>query len=291
MILLEKFGNHEPPITDSSAAQCFKACPRRYFFRYVLARVRKQLPPYIRFGSGYHKFREVFERTGDFKLAISEAVKLFNKKGGDPPVGSRYDFLTGLRLSQSCAIAYEHIKKEKLAKIIEVVSIEQPFNVQLKDETFTSGRLDQLVLWNKKPWIRDFKTTTKMGDYYKRTLEPNDQFTRYTFAGSQLTGERVNGVIVEVLYNTKKEGPAIHQYLAARTPTQVEVWEEEQVYWNMFLNTCRERNVWPMNETQCYNCDYHSVCKSPTEVTQLNRLRGDYEHKPWDNTKSEEEED
>jgi hypothetical protein len=287
---MARFERCEPAIIDSSAAQTFKRCHRQYFYRYVLGWKTKKEPEFFRFGRAYHKFREILERTQDFKTALIEAQTLFRKGGGDPVVGSKYDFLTELRLLKSCSVAHEHWKKEKFLKVIEVIAIEQPFNVELSDGSRTSGRADQIVKWNGKLWGRDFKTTSKMGKYYERSLEPNDQFTRYTFAEGKLCGESLNGQIVEALYNTKKEGPSIHQFLATRTPTQVAVWESEQRFYNMVLNTCRATDTWPMNENACWLCDYHSVCKTPTENMQMNRLENDYVYSPWDNMKVDQDE-
>ena len=282
---MAKLQRAEPAIIDSSAAQTFKKCARQYFYRYVLGRKTKKEPEFFRFGRSYHKFREVLERTQDFKEALVAAQTLFRKGGGDPVVGSKYDFMTELRLLKSCTVAWEHWKKEKTLKVIEVIAIEQPFNVELADGSRTSGRADQVVKWNGKLWGRDFKTSSKMGKFYERSLEPNDQFSRYTFSEGKLAGEPVQGQIVEVLYNTKKDGPSLHQFLATRTLSQLAVWESEQMFYNLILNTCRETDTWPMNENACWNCDYHSVCKTPTEVMMMNRLENDYIYSPWDNMK------
>lgn len=292
----------EPAIIDSSAMQAFKRCPKLYFYRYALGRKPKVEKEYFRFGRSYHKFREVLELSvGDFHKSIHEAVTLFEKKGGDPKLGSQYDFLTSLRLQKSCAVAFKHWTKEKYLKAIEVISVEQPFNIELSDGSRTSGRADQLVKWGGKLWGRDFKSTSKMGKFYERSLAPNDQFSRYTYAESKLAGydfisrtpaeSLVQGQIIEVLYNSKKDGPSIHQFLATRTDLELIDWEQDQVFWNMYLNTVRAKDVWPKNENACYNCDYHSVCKTPTENMQMSRLENDFVYSPWDNMKVDQDEE
>ena len=44
------------------------------------------------------------------------------------------------------------------------------------------GRADQIVKWSGKVWGRDFKTSSKDGAFYQRQLDPNEQFTGYTYA-------------------------------------------------------------------------------------------------------------
>ena len=290
-IFMPRMQRCEPSIIDSSAIQCFKRCHRQYFYRYVLGRKIKHEPEFFRFGRAYHRFREVLERTNKLQEAIVETQNLFRKRGGDPVIGSRWDFLTELRLLQSCKVAFLAWEKEKRLKVFEVIAIEQPFNVELSDGSRTSGRFDQVVKWNGKVWGRDFKTSSKMGKFYERSLEPNDQFSRYTFAGSKLHGVQIQGQIIEVLYNTKKDGPSIHQFLATRTATQLEVWERDQRHYNMELNTCREVDNWPMNENACFNCEYHVICKSPTENIMQDRLSNDYDFSPWDNTKVDQDDE
>jgi len=288
---MKKFKRVEPPILDSSAAQTFKRCPRHYFYRYVLGFRPKEEPPYFRFGSAYHRFREVLQKTDSLKEALVAANHIFRSKGGDPPVGTQWEYLTELRLFKSCALAFERREKEKKIGAITVVASEQIFNVELRDGSRRGGRADEMVRWNGQLWGRDFKTSSKMGKFYERTLEPNDQFSCYTFAETKLAGEPVRGQIVELLYNTKTQGPEIHQFLATRTETQLANWEDQQIFWGMFLNTCRMNDVWPQNENACYNCPFHSVCKSATEGTMMNRLEQDYVFEPWDFSKVSESED
>lgn len=284
---MAKYDRHEPLILDSYAMQLAKMCFRKYFFTIVIARSSSDTPVYFAYGSSYHKFREILETSkGDFKLALLAALDYWDRhQGADPPVGSKFDFMTKMRLMQSCKIAYDHWLKEKALGKIEVISVEQPFNIQLEgSDEYTSGRFDQIVRWNGKPWGRDFKTTSKEGVYYQRNLDPNDQFTRYTYAESKICGEKVHGQIIETLYNSKKAGPSITQYLSARSDYQLEDWKQDELMWRELLSKCREKDVWPKNEGHCIFCPFHSVCKMPSEGAQMAKLDAEFVERPWDNT-------
>jgi len=271
----------EREILDNSAVKDFRKCPRFYFYRHVMGRSPKDEPPYFRFGSAYHRFREILEKKSSVAEGIASAVKLFRARGGDPVVGSQYEFLTELRLIKSCSVAFARWEKEKKIGAIEVISTEQIFNVELRDGSRRGGRADQLTRWVGKLWGRDFKTTTKMGKYYERSIYPNDQFGGYTFAESKLAGEPVQGQIVEVLYNTKTQGPEISQFLSTWTESQLEDWENEQLYWHHQIEISRANDFWPKNDNACFNCKFHSVCKASTENMAMGRLENDYVYKPW----------
>ena len=279
---------YEPEILDSTAIMCYKTCARKYQYRMVFGYDVKTTMPYFAFGTAYHKFREQLElepKDQDEKITFenssARALQHWSKAGVEAPIGTKWDFLNTTRLIKSLVEAYSHWKKEKNAKKIIVLASEQSFSLRLPDGTVTGGRADQIVRWNGKVWGRDFKTSSKLGPYYERTLEPNDQFTRYTWAESQLAGEKVQGQIVEVLYNSKKDGPKIIPYMTSRTEWQIETWIKEHRFWTNQIRLSREQNMYPMNEKSCAFCEYHSVCKMPSEASMIQHLKSNYQLKPW----------
>lgn len=302
------FPRHEPAILDSYAMQAAKKCLRYYFFKIVLGMNSKgKTPPYFTFGSAYHKFREVLEleyklvnpektftsaeiedaQKTCFVSALKEAILYYDKATGgkNPDVGDKFDFLTRERLIQSCAISFTHWKKEKSQNRIQVLAVEQPFNVQLGniDGEHTSGRFDQIVRWNGKIYGRDFKTSSKEGMFYQRGLDPNDQFTRYTYAEQKLAGQRVEGQLIEVLYNSKTKGPLVNTYISSRTQWQLDDWEKSDVFHRETIRRARELDTWPLQEVSCSFCEMHSVCKMGSEGSQIMKLKSEFVQKPWDN--------
>jgi hypothetical protein len=289
------YKRHEPVIMDSTAMMQYKACPRMYFYRIVLGFSPKKAPAYFAFGSAYHKFREVLERDTFAGLTVQEAylnaLDVATKLHAKNPAlddKDKFHFLTTNRLIASCEVAFKHWLMERKQGAIKVIAYEQPFALQLGD-VIIAGRADNIVDWRGLPWGRDFKTSTKTGPYYERSLEPNDQFTRYTWGESKLTGKDVKGQIIEVVYNTAKEGPRIDTYTTERTPGQLKRWELEHGFWMQQINQSREQDMYPMNEKSCWNCAYHSVCKSRSESGQMSQLKTYFKIEPWDCTKTPDE--
>ncbi len=304
---MAKYDRYEPKIKDSHAIQQVKVCPRKYFLQIVLAFQSKEKPPYFEWGTAYHKFRETLEREygfghnkpkvydpdkarESFTVATNVGVNYWRKNGRDQDVNSKYGYMTTNRLMQSFVAAFKHWETEKKQGRIEVIAIEQAFNVKLEDGSYTSGRADQIIRWNGKAWGRDFKTSSQDREFFSRRLEPNDQFTRYTVAEGKLTGEIVQGQFIEVLYNAKstknkENGPEVYTLTTSRTAYQLAQFEKEQATINDVLEVYRKNDVWPQHESSCPFCPFHSVCTKPTEAGMMAQLEAHFDIRPWDNTK------
>lgn len=302
---MAQLDRYEPLNLDHSSIIEAKGCFRRYFYKIVLGYIPEDKAPYFAWGSAYHKFREVLENTYGFgadlpkqfdedkaKLAYLEGVQAGLKvwDNSDPKVGTPFDFMTTARLLKSFVKAYEHWKLEKQQGRVIVLATEQIFNIQLPDGRFISGKADQIVKWNGKTWGRDFKTTSKDENFYARSIDPNNQFTLYTYAESQLSGTTVNGQLVEVLFNkkpTKSEpnggGPKIYTLTASRSPVQLQEWERDIQVFNRLIDLCRETDTWPMCEVSCSFCPYHIVCTMPSETAKIVQLKNKFKLRPWDN--------
>lgn len=304
---MAKYERYEPVVKDHTQIITFKTCPRKYFYQIVLGRVAKEEAIYFAWGSAYHKFREVLEThygigptrppsfdqdraTTAFTQAVNAGMNYWKKHGRDQPVGTKWEFMTGERLMRSFIHAFQHWVREKQAGRIEVIAIEQVFNVKLPDGSRTSGRADQIVRWNSKAWGRDFKTTSKDEEFVQRLIEPNDQFTRYTYAEGELCGEQIQGQMIEFMHNAKStkkgpKGPEIFTLVASRTAFQVDEWTQDEHVWRKFIDTAREEDRYPMSEVSCPFCPYHSVCIKPSEAGMMAQLESFYVVRPWDNSK------
>lgn len=313
-LFMPKYDRFEPIVKDHSAIRLAKECFRLYFFRIVLGRDSKEAPVHFAWGSAYHKFREVLEKeygvgheapkTFDlaradaaFQAALKAGLALWQKKGQEQMPGTRYDFMTGPRLLMSFKVAYEHWKREKGFGRIEVIAVEQVFTVAVGDsEYFTSGKADQIVRWNGKLWGRDWKTSSQDEAFFKRNLEPNDQFTRYTYVEGKLAGEPIQGQLVQRMYNAKgtksepMKGPSIDEHTASRTPWQIQEWIKDEIHWRKMLDQCREEDNYPMNEGHCPYCPFHLVCQKPSESAMMTQLESGYAVRVWDPSKADEEE-
>lgn len=279
----------EPLARDHSATNVFKECPRKYFYRMVLGFDRKDNPPWFGFGTAYHKYREVLEKEYvsigaqmAHVKALEAALNLY-PNNPDPIKYKKHKHLTKIRLIESCNVAYAHWEIEKKQRRIEVIGVEEDFAIV--DEIsgmLITGKADQIIKHNGRVWGRDFKTSSKIGPWYERSHEPNDQVTRYTWALGQLTQTMVQGIYYEVLHQTEKEKPKIINYTLSRNPAQIQKWLEETRLYEQLINVCRDNDTWPMNEKACQYCEYHSCCKTLNEAHLEVQLKDNFKFKPWD---------
>jgi hypothetical protein len=284
----------EPKTYDHSAFKLFKDCHRKYFYRIILGRTppRSKYQVIFDFGKAYHSFREVLEREYQTHKNAELACAVAMKVAMDSPLvhgEGKYEFYTKQLLAKTCLTAFEHWQNEKKKGAIEVIAIEQPFNIELGNGKFISGRADQIVRWNGYVWGRDFKTTSKIEQYFTATLDPNDQATRYIYAESKLTfgseaiknGKFIKGIIFEVIQNTKTTQPKIYNSIITKNRYQLETWEREQLFLHRLMDICIAEDEWAMHEGNCTFCDYAKVCKAPSEASMENILKNDFNLSPW----------
>ena len=304
---MKKFPRYEPKNKDHSAMIVAENCFRKYFYRIVLGFVPKEDAIYFAWGSAYHKFREILEceygygpnkpvkwdeekAKNSFADAALAGLTYWRKHGKDQGPEDKFSWMTQARLLESFKKAFEWWTIEKKQGKIEVIAVEQAFNIRLPDGTYRSGRADQIIKWMGKTYGRDFKTTSKDSMFYQKTLVPNEQFTGYTYCEGELTGETIQGQIIEVLYNAKstktaQKGPEILEFPVNKTKWELDQWLKEHIQVTKMIDLCRQEDVWPMCAVNCSFCEFHSVCKQGSEAQQMYQLESAFKVEPWDNTK------
>jgi hypothetical protein len=286
----------EPETLDNSMVGTYSDCPRLGLYRYGMRRGfgGKNWP--IQFGLAYHKYRETIEnesaRVGELTdethgLAIAHAMEGFE----EPPAEHRHSFLTSTRLGVSCEHAYRRIQRERKAGQILVTQSEDSFDLTLPfwichecgmggwgsqwkklcpqcgaeniHQASHGGRVDQHIAWGGDQYVRDFKTTSRMGPRYWDKYSPNGQLSGYVWSGHQLSGRRFGGALVEVLYNTKTEGPIIKQRLITRTAGAIEQWQASMFWEHRFIRmmfAAREEMGYLAFPQRTNHCGQYSGC-------------------------------
>lgn len=277
----------EPESMDHTATKEFKTCPRRYFYRMVLGRTTPdgKWESVFAWGSALHKYLEVLYETGDEGNAAMQCLKLFRA-----PTNDKFAFQSKERLFETMGALLKMYKQEKANNIIQVISVEQPFKIKFPDGITIGGRFDQIIKWNGRLWIRDWKTTSKIKQYFAQGLEPNDQAIRYIYAASVLSFgmdehgyplKVVDGVLFPAITNMKTVGPTIENVPSTRSLTQVKEWVEDQKHIHKMMQICREEDTWPKHEVACTFCPFRGVCNQPSQPAMENMLKTHHLLQPW----------
>lgn len=285
--LLPNFERHEPTTKDSTAVKTFKECPRKYFYRMVLGRTKPEgeWASVFAWGTSVHKFLEVLYETGDSGAATMAAIKLWK-----PVTKETFAFQTKERLIKIFAHLAQFHDNEKSSNNMKILGIEQPFNLRFKDDNIIGGRFDQIVNWNGRVWIRDWKTTSKMIQYWKKGLDPNDQAIRYIYSMSSLhfgqddngyPNKVIDGVIFVAIQSMKSVDCKIESVTIGKNISQIRRWVDDQVFVHKAMSACREEDMWPMHEGNCGFCDYQLVCTQSSESGMEHMLKTQYVLSPW----------
>ncbi|GAH70638.1 unnamed protein product, partial [marine sediment metagenome] len=193
---------------------------------------------------------------------------------------------TKSRLLSTCQGAFENWLHEKLEGIIRVIPpVEQSFDLQLPSGRRYGGRFDQIVDWNGKLWVRDFKTTSMMGAGFGKRFDPNNQLTGYVWAASQLSGRRVEGVMIEVVYNTKTRGPEYHPFLSTRTRNQVDEWVVGIEHELSVIDGYFQNEIFPKRTSSCNDfagCFFRDACRKDSWYTRQLWLEESTIESVWD---------
>ena len=260
---------------DNSILSTHGRCPRLDLFNYHLCRSHRVRNYPIEYGVAYHAFRETLEllyikwvvedgQTLDVAMPglYTSAFAVATKTWEDPPLEHKKGYLDLGRLRKACEESFRTWVDEKKQGFYKIVGTETAFELPLPSGRLFTGRLDQILEWNGRLWIRDFKTVGRK-DNWKLRYNPDHQFTGYVWAASQLSGRPIDGVIVDIVYNIKTKGPEFHPTLASRTQDDIDNWIEWVEYEYDNRERCIETGVWPMRTSSCNNyagCYFRECC-------------------------------
>lgn len=300
-------------VLDYSILSTFGKCPRKAFYQYVVNRAPLGTNYAIGFGVAYHTFRDTLEvewqrierekgrqEAMDSILLIKDIAVVKATQGWeDPPTTHKKSWMTYDRLIKTLNAGFEHWYQEKSLGIVTVLLTEQPFDLELPSGRRYGGRIDQIKEIRNKLWIGDFKTTSYMGKSFARRFDPNHQITGYTWGGSLLSLRRIEGVQIEVVYNTKTIGPEIHTFLSTRSEGHINQWlasvEAEYDQWEKCMAETPEKGMlaWPMRTTACDDyggCYFRDACQKEYPAQIERWLDFNTTESIWDFTNPEGEE-
>jgi len=288
-----------PTAYDNSMLDAHKQCPRYAWYRYWLHRspVEKSYP--ITFGVAYHRYREVLDlariqgQPGSDEihtLAFSEALKVYGDD--EPAIGHKHEFQTKARLLKTCEQGYSYWLQEP-DQGYEVLEAEQSFQVALPGSgELYGGRMDWFGKWNGRIWIKDYKTTSRMGRTYANQFDPRAQFSGYVWGAAKLSGQPVQGMIVETVYNTKNIGPKHESFLSTRTEFALDEWIDDTEEAIVEINRWKDVGYFPKRTTACMNfggCYFRGCCTLSNWSSREAWLENHTEFKVWDFMKSSTE--
>jgi hypothetical protein len=269
--------------TDASRLETYQSCPRRYYHKYILRLVPKEIEasPSAAFGLGIHAGLEsiykgdfaeyvpclhLAERVGDLCIYCEKAEgqirKMFNEflKTFPPELEHRvYTQHLGLLL---LARYLEKWKEDPLRE--GTMGVELTFNADL-DGTPYVGRLDLLGSWDKVIYVTDHKTKSRITENFVRGFKLDSKMTGYLWAVSELLGEPIrNSLVNTVLVANNITANSFLRFISSRTETDIAQWKDNARRVLDDVERDVARGYFPMNPNSCFSynreCEYYRIC-------------------------------
>ena len=192
-------------LTHSRLA-CFRACPRRHWFRYELGLVPERDSLSLRVGSAFHRALDMIAKGGE----VNDIEPLLHEALDDP-----YDVAVVAAMVHSHGAHYN-------AGPIETIASELPFLLPLRNPATgaastvfrIAGVIDRIVrLSDGRVALMEYKTTSQDfspgGDYWVR-LHNDQQLSIYVLAAREI-GYGIDTILYDV---TRR--PGLRPYKATR---------------------------------------------------------------------------
>lgn len=267
-------------------------------------------------------------------LIYTMAFSYATRDWSDPPLEHKKSYLDIGRFTETCSEAYDGWKQEKRLDYYKVLGTETPFTLPLprvlchtcfewsdyqrdpetqlwlpghthntcphcnaKDlhHEYFAGKMDQIIDWNGNLWVRDWKTSGwKPSGGWDKKFNPDHQFSGYTWAAKQLSGRRVQGVIIDIVYNIKTKGPEFHPTMASRSQDDIDNWLEWIEFEYALYRRSEKTGIWPMRTTSCDNwggCYYRQACNEASWFSIEQWLQERTKYSVWDPMHPERQEE
>jgi len=274
-------------VVDSTKLQCFKDCPRRYFYEYVLGWRPDRPNNHLHFGSAVHIAMEHILLNGYGTGSVSDAFMkfyhyyrtVFGEETDDIFMPKNPDrFL--LMLSEYVTRYANDLSKyevvvlngDPLVEISGVVSVDGYYNLYFKMDSvlrrLSDGKIFSLEHKTKggyfsNQWRMEFPLGTQVGTYTHALY--------CIFNPDEVLGVTINGMSFK---KTKKPSFEFERLPIRKTREQMQAWQVHTVSWLRWMEKefynleCSSEDedvlsAFPMNERSCnkyFGCPYHDFC-------------------------------
>ena len=286
-ILFENIPNTNDKILriDNSSLEQFTTCSRAAEYYLINGRETSAPRSALTFGGAIHKGLEVLLTKGispeSKQLAFNSMLGCF---ANDPvPVEEWRTPDRAIEVLEQYCKFYPSEMFSVVRTPEQKAMVELPFALPLGDVLLPdnsrvyilwTGRIDGIIQWDNQYWALDHKTSSMKGPTFWKDFELSQQMIGYTWAASQLLGQRITGVVINGLFCRKPS--------KAGTPTEFE--RQRFAYPDYMLQEWHQntltlvsdflghysRSFFPKQTKWCCGkyglCSYHSVCTaSPTD--------------------------
>ena len=291
---------------DATSVSAFETCPRYYQLAYLQGWKPNYISEHLIFGGVYaaalERFHKLVAEGTEREQAIVEVVRLalvetwdHNRdengnrvKGTGEAWNSLHNLKTRGNLIRTIVWYFDHFEEDPITVLTlesGKAAAELSFSLDFGDDLLWCGHLDAAVEYTGHPYVMDQKTSgTTITPRYFEQFNPNIQMGGYSWAGQQILGSPVKGVIIDAAQIavgfTRFERSFIHY----PTPLLNEWYDMTHLTIEDIRRSTREQEF-RMNRTACSNyggCQFRKVCQRIPEHRER-VLRAEFKQAPrWD---------
>ena len=291
---------------DATSVSAFETCPRYYQLAYLQGWKPNYTSEHLIFGGVYAAALERYHKlvaTGvDREQAIIYVVRLAltetweHERGENderiPGTGEPWNSLHNLKtrgnLIRTIVWYFEEFADETCPVMIMESgkpAAELSFSLEFSDGILWCGHLDEVVEYAGHPYVMDQKTSgTTITPRFFEQFNPNVQMGGYSWAGAQILGGPVKGVIIDAAQIAVGFSRFTRGFVNYTTPLLNE-WYDMTALSIEAIRTATRENSFRMNRTACGNyggCQFRKVCQRIPEHRER-VLRGEFmQASRWD---------
>lgn len=295
-------------VLDSTKLQCYQACPRQYFFEYVLGWRADRQSNHLVFGQAWHSALEHIYKNGMKPESIydgfQEFLKVYRQEfpdntdewfGGKSPAAA----LQGL-------IEYANQNVEDVYRY-KVLATEVSDNLPITEQDSIVVKLDA-VLQNVdtgRITIMEHKTGSAAGQWWARQWHLSLQVGAYIAACNHFYEVEDTPCIVDGTFFLKTKR-TFQRELVMRSQESLLNWantvlslinrieRDFEILADEDGESCRTQKSFPQNPGACSNyggCQFHDLCTcvaNPVEAAANGRMPGGFKEYWWEPDKQGE---
>lgn len=263
-------------VIDSTKIKCFKDCPRKFFYNFVLHWRRSEPNIHLEFGTAWHLAKEHLLTTSYTAADVDEAYSIFLSHFRK--YFSEHDDLTlDAKTPGNAKKALTEYAKQfgPINRQMTILATEIAGQVALSHDLMVSFKIDAVVRDSRGVWVLDHKTSSRDSPIYDESWFLSEQMSVYTHAlHCMFPTENVRGAYVD-LSVLRKSGNLHKRLPVTKTFNHLEEWHWNILQWFHFLqreytnlttNThSTTLEAFPKNTESCTKygrCPYMSLCSS-----------------------------
>ena len=239
---------------DASCLSCWQTCHRKFYYSYILGLQPAAKRVAMDFGEKMHEVLSTRTEQG-----LEEALKLWESW---PPSSSvLHTKERGIALTKEFD---RWVSERKVDVGREVVGNEIIFKLAMLGGSFLTGRIDLVVREAGFNYVRDYKTTSRLGPTFFDQFRPHLQMTGYCYACRELKGSCAGAIITAI--NTSDMGKIrFDERITSRSEYELDLYALD-TYPTLIeeIESAIQCRKFPLYESNCNQyyvmCPFNKLC-------------------------------